>query len=486
MQPVVWTIAGCDPSAGAGVMADSHTLTTLDCCAQVIVTAITAQNGTQVTHCEAVSSELLQAQFYSLRKLGWPQVIKIGLLPNAQIVNGVSELLQHFTGYIVYDPVMISSNGFELMTSDAVNALKEKLLPRVDILTPNIVEAQILTGQKINNAADMLHAGKTLCHMGTKQVILKGGHRVGPLVQDLWTDGGKSYWLSSERIEKRKTHGTGCVFSSSLAAFIAKGYEVADAFVLAKMTVSQSIQHAHVYNDVAFARATPWQACADFLPWLTFNAEDAHQRKSFPSCEMNIGFYPIVDSARWVKKAIDWQVKSIQLRLKNNFDEICTEIQQAVAYTQNKNIQLFINDYWEFAIENKAYGVHLGQEDLIDCDISALRLANIRLGISTHSYAELARAHALQPSYIAFGPIYSTKSKPMRFPAQGTLNLQRWRELVTGQLVAIGGITLHNLPQILACAVDGVSLISAFTKADDPQETCQQFLAYFQCGLEHV
>lgn len=485
MQPVVWTIAGFDPSAGAGVIADTHTLTTLHCRSQVIITAITAQNGNEVTHCEAVSCELLEAQFNALRKLGWPEVIKIGLLPNAQIVNCVSELLQHFPGYIVYDPVMISSSGFELMTSETVRILKEKLLPRIHMLTPNIIEAQILTEQKINNAADMIHVGKALCHMGAKQVILKGGHRIGTLVQDLWTDASKSYWLSSERIVKGKTHGTGCVFSSSLAAFMAKGYEVDDAFVLAKMMVTQSIQHAHVYDDVAFAKILHWPPSASLLPWLTFSATDAYQRKPFPICETKIGFYPIVDSARWVKNAIDWQVKSIQLRLKNNLDGL-SEIQQAVAYAQDKNIQLFINDHWELAIENKAYGVHLGQEDLTHCDISALQAANIRLGVSTHSYAELARAHALQPSYIAFGPIYPTKSKPMRFPAQGIRNLQRWRELVSGQLVAIGGITLNNLPEILACAVDGVSLISAFTKANNPQETCQQFLAHFQYGREHV
>ncbi len=470
MQPIVWTIAGFSPSAGAGIIADCHTLSTLNITPKAITTALTAQNGFEVTHCSAVTPEFLEAQFFSLRKLGWPKVIKIGLLPDVQSIDCLSHLLKDFKGDLVYDPVMNSSSGYPLMDPLAIEVIKGKWLPNMSVITPNLSEAQQLTGMSIHCAKDMLDAAKALIQLGAKQVILKGGHLPGVLAQDLWTDGARTCWLNSARIHQSKTHGTGCVFSASLAASLAHGYDILDAFVLAKMAVTQSIR-------LGMNKLSQWPSEACDLPWLTYSPEIA-LGDPFPACEKPIGFYPIVDSAKWIKNLSAWKVPSVQLRIKNKSTlEYQTEIKQAIAHATNSSIQLFINDHWELSIENHAYGVHLGQEDLDNCEVAALRAANIRLGISTHSYAELARAHALQPSYIALGPIYSTTSKPMRFAAQGLTNLQRWRELVSTQLVAIGGITLANIREVLSTGVDGISVISALTKAPDPQQACREFLA---------
>ncbi len=471
MQPIVWTIAGFSPSAGAGIIADCHTLSALNVTPKAITTALTAQNGFEVTHCVAVSPELLEAQFFSLRKLGWPKAIKIGLLPDVQSIHCLSHLLKDFKGDLVYDPVMNSSSGYPLMDPLAIEVIRGKWLPNMSVITPNLSEAQHLTGMSIHCAKDMLAVAKALIHMGAKQVILKGGHLPGVLAQDLWTNGSRTCWLNSARIHQSKTHGTGCVFSASLAASLAHGYDVLDAFVLAKMAVTQSIRSA-------MNKLSQWPSSSCDLPWLTYSPNEM-LGEPFPVCEKPIGFYPIVDNAQWIKKLKAWHVPSAQLRVKNKpLWELQSQIKQAV--DDSSNLQLFINDHWELAIENRAYGVHLGQEDLDNCDLSALRGAGIRLGISTHSYAELARAHALQPSYVALGPIYQTKTKPMRFAAQGLTNLQRWRELVSTQLVAIGGITLANVKEIIAYGADGVSVISALTKATDPQLACQQFLSHFK------
>lgn len=214
-----------------------------------------------------------------------------------------------------------------------------------------------------------------------------------------------------------------------------------------------------------------------------FSVTTSDSEKHFAKCE-KIGFYPIVDSFDWVKKLMSWGVKSIQLRIKDQSAPYREQIQQAIQYCSNTETKLFINDHWELAIKSGAFGVHLGQEDLNDCDLNALQKRGLRLGISSHSFSELERALALNPTYIALGPIFQTFSKTMPFNPQGLLRLNQWRELVSCQLIAIGGITLSHLPEILACGVDGVSVISAITKANKPEDICLQFIQTIQRFLD--
>ncbi len=192
-----------------------------------------------------------------------------------------------------------------------------------------------------------------------------------------------------------------------------------------------------------------------------------------------IGLYPIVDSSDWVEKLLPLGVKTIQLRIKDKKSvELENEIKRSVALAKKHHANLFINDYWELAIRYNANGVHLGQEDLDTADIKMIRNAGLYLGISTHSETEVARAHALKPSYIAFGPIFPTTSKVMLYPAQGITRLKRLRQqLLNYPLVAIGGINLERLPEILATHVDGIAVISAITQAADPIEMARKLMA---------
>ncbi len=188
-----------------------------------------------------------------------------------------------------------------------------------------------------------------------------------------------------------------------------------------------------------------------------------------------IGFYPVVPDAAWVQRLLGWGVRTIQLRFKaagHTPAEIEREVRAAVeAGRAVPGAQVFINDHWQLALAAGAYGVHLGQEDLDTADLNALRSAGLRLGLSTHTPAELARARAAQPSYLAIGPIYPTTLKVMPYEPVGLERLKLWAtQAAPYPVVAIGGISLERLPGVLACGVDGVAVVSAVTLAADPRQ----------------
>ena len=197
-----------------------------------------------------------------------------------------------------------------------------------------------------------------------------------------------------------------------------------------------------------------------------------------------IGFYPVVPTAEWVVRLLGWGVRTIQLRIKaadHTPDEIADQVRAAVAAGRNlPGAQVFINDHWQLALAEKAYGVHLGQEDLDTADLAALREAGLRLGLSTHTPAELTRAHAVQPSYLAIGPIYPTTLKVMPYEPVGLERLATWARQAALYpklpVVAIGGISLARMPGVLACGVDGVAVVSAVTLAADPQQAALEGL----------
>ena len=204
-----------------------------------------------------------------------------------------------------------------------------------------------------------------------------------------------------------------------------------------------------------------------------------------------IGFYPVVHDAAWVQRLLGWGVRTVQLRFKaagHSPAEIEREVRAAVeAGNAVPGAQVFINDHWQLALAAGAYGVHLGQEDLTavgGADIDALRRAGLRLGLSTHTPAELARAKAVQPSYLAIGPIYPTTLKVMPYAPVGLAQLQAWAALAAPcPVVAIGGISLERLPGVLAClggGNDGVAVVSAVTLAADPQQATRDGLAMAQ------
>lgn len=182
-----------------------------------------------------------------------------------------------------------------------------------------------------------------------------------------------------------------------------------------------------------------------------------------------LGLYPVVNSVEWIARLLDAGVTTLQLRIKDLPSEQVEEnTATAIALGKQYGARLFINDYWQLAIKHRAYGVHLGQEDLDSADLLAIHRAGLRLGVSTHDDTELTRAIALKPSYIALGHIFATQTKNMPAAPQGLSALKRHIARLPGYpTVAIGGINLDRVPAVLACGVGSVAVVSAITKAPD-------------------
>lgn len=202
------------------------------------------------------------------------------------------------------------------------------------------------------------------------------------------------------------------------------------------------------------------------LPW-TRNMNP----KAFPECPKRLGLYGVMPDADWVKRMVDAEIPTVQLRFKSeDRSKIRKQVKEAVAAVKDSKTLLFINDYWQEAINAEAYGVHLGQEDLELADLEAIRAAGLRLGLSTHGYAELAYADRFCPSYIAMGAVFPTNLKKMPTAPQGLGRLYQYAKLMSHYpLVAIGGIDQDSIRAVSKSGVGSVAVVRAITQAKDPK-----------------
>ena len=469
-RPIVWAVGGSDSAGGAGIQADLRTIHGLGAHAATIVTAVTAQSSRGVEGVWPVPAESLAAQWAALAADLPPSVVKIGMLATASHVRFVAEKVRELRVPVVLDPVMTASAGGALLDDDGRHALVHELLPHVAVVTPNVQEASaLLSGRRLSTKTEIEAAARDLAAHGPRTVIIKGGDNDDPLAQDCVLSGDRLVWLSHPRVRSRNTHGTGCTFASALATALSTGITPVDAAVVAKMYVTEAIRKGYA----AGAGAGPvqqgaWPRHEEDLPSLTLGPEP--DDLSFPSLDRAPGLYAIVDSAAWIERLARSAVGTLQLRIKSlSGRALRDEIANSVAIARDAGIPLFINDHWQLAIELGAWGVHLGQEDLDTADLTAIVSAGLRLGLSTHCYEEVARAHAIRPSYIALGPVFETKIKAMRFAPQGVDALRLWRStLASYPLVAIGGIDATNAAEVVATGVDSIAVIRAITQAADP------------------
>ncbi|MET0544175.1 MAG: thiamine phosphate synthase [Variovorax sp.] len=218
--------------------------------------------------------------------------------------------------------------------------------------------------------------------------------------------------------------------------------------------------------------ATRWpDAPADFgiAPWP--------RGEAFAPCPRALGLYAVLPDAAWVGRMARAGVPTVQLRFKSDdADAVAREVRAAVDAVAGTSALLFINDHWQAAIDAGAYGVHLGQEDIAEADLGAIRAAGLRLGLSTHGYAEMLRADAASPSYIAMGAVFPTTLKRMETAPQGTARLQAYARLLHDYpLVAIGGIDLARLPEVLKSGVGSVAVVRALVAAASPEDEVARF-----------
>jgi hydroxymethylpyrimidine/phosphomethylpyrimidine kinase len=237
------TIAGSDSGAGAGIQADLKTFAALGVYGTSAITAITAQNTARVTRIFASSAELVAAQIDAVIDDIGAHAVKTGMLANGAIIKTVAQRIrQHRLKNVVVDPVMVAKSGDLLLRKDAIQALRAQLMPLATVVTPNIPEAEELTGIKLSDATRIREAAHRIMDMGAKSVVIKGGHRRGAATDHFFTAKTLKV-LSAPRIRTRHTHGTGCTFAAAVAAYLAKGEPLETAVSLAKKYITRAIRN---------------------------------------------------------------------------------------------------------------------------------------------------------------------------------------------------------------------------------------------------
>ena len=235
------TIAGSDSSGGAGIQADIKTMISNGVYAMSAITALTAQNTTGVTGIMEVTPEFLEDQMDNIFTDIYPNAVKIGMVSSDALINKIADKLGEYKAKnIVVDPVMVATSGAKLICDEAVDALKKRLLPIATVLTPNIPEAEVLSGMEIHTEEDMLKAAEKIGTEYHCAVLCKGGHQLNDANDLLWRDG-EYKWFYGERIDNPNTHGPGCTLSSAIASNLAKGYDLDTSVERAKKYISGAL-----------------------------------------------------------------------------------------------------------------------------------------------------------------------------------------------------------------------------------------------------
>ena len=235
------TIAGSDSSGGAGIQADIKTMTANGVFAMSAITALTAQNTTGVTDILEATPQFLGEELDAIFTDIFPDAVKIGMVSSSGLIAVIADKLRQYGAkHIVVDPVMVATSGAKLLRDDAIAVLEEQLLPLAAVLTPNIPEAEILSGMTIRNTADMELAARTISERYGCAVLCKGGHQINDADDLLWRDGAGK-WFRGRRINNPNTHGTGCTLSSAIASNLAKGYDLDASVERAKAYISGAL-----------------------------------------------------------------------------------------------------------------------------------------------------------------------------------------------------------------------------------------------------
>ena len=246
MNGRVLICAGSDSGGGAGIQADIKTVTALGCFAATAITALTSQNTKGVFNVLDIPTSFLRQQMTVVLEDIGADVIKTGMLHNAEVIRTISNTLENLgdSSTLVIDPVMVAKGGHSLLQTSAIDALKNELIRKADVLTPNIPEAEVLVGIEITSVDDMRRAGERLLNMGPKSVLIKGGHLTDDTLTDILLTQSEEKLYSSPRLKTVHTHGTGCTLASAIAAGIAQGLEVQMATERARKYVFEAIRTA--------------------------------------------------------------------------------------------------------------------------------------------------------------------------------------------------------------------------------------------------
>lgn len=480
-RPLVLVIAGLDSGGGAGVTADILSVHDHGAWGMPVVTALTCQSLNKITLVEPTKLEVFE-ESVKLALTDWEDkvaAVKVGLVTDAKILESLLKTLNGLKDVpVVWDPVLTGTAGD--LKSANLKANLDKILKVTTVFTPNLPEALELAGWK---EADLAKKGisalaDVFLAKGVKSVLIKGGHNVANTdASDFFKSATHAFAMKYDKKEGLGAHGAGCALSSSIAALLARGYELHDAAVLAKTYVTRGIYNTELkvtHNRPPLAHLG-MKYDLDFMPKIV---EEGFPQEAgpFAKCPFNLGIYPVVNSADWVQKLLSLGVKTIQLRIKTkkaddeSNETLVSEIKRACFLGHTFRARVFIDDHYKLAAKYGAYGVHLGMEDLRTADLNFIKEKGLRLGVSTHGLQEVCKVLTLQPSYIAVGHVFPTKTKDMPSKPQGIerMGLQARMLKDVYPTVAIGGIKLDKAKEILGAGIDSIAVVTAITEAKEP------------------
>lgn len=481
-RPICWTIAGSDSSGGAGIQADIAAIRAFGAYPCSVITAITAQNSLTVSHIEATSLTMFKAQLSALLEDLPPQAIKVGMLPTVEQITHFARFYQQSLQPtpLIIDPVAISASGSRLTEHHALQAMLQHLLPLATLVTPNIAELELLCGHPIDSDTSLLEGARFLIQQGANAVLVKGGHAhwQGEQACDYFISQDLAFCLQQPRVCTAHTHGTGCSMASAIAAAMALGDPIEDAIVQANAYIAAGLVKAQAVGSGPGPVAhTQLPTPARYFPslhtlWPLISDTPSIAQKAFAPVEtQQLGLYPVVDNVERLRSLLELGVTTLQLRIKHQADvDIEAAVLQATQLGNQYQARVFINDHWALALKYRAYGVHLGQEDLQQADLAALQQAGVRLGVSTHGYFELLNALRLRPSYIALGHVFPTPTKVMKSRPQGLKRLRHYVQISANvPTVAIGGINLDNATEVANCGVGSLAVVRAVGDCESDQ-----------------
>ena len=440
----VLSIAGSDPSGGAGIQADLQTFAKAGVNGCAAITALTAQTRRSVNAVNLVSPDVVASQIDSAFADSEIDAVKTGMLGNEPIVRAtVDALMRHGARNVVVDPVLASSSGTALLDAAGLEVLRRILLPNATIITPNSHEAGALLGTRPPTTVDVMReAARRLCELGVRWAVITGGHvDSGDECVDVLSNGEETHELRTARIAGDGIHGGGCRYSAALAAALARGADMPSACIEAQRFVAAEIRAA-VGTKPALGRL-----------YLV----------ATPRVNMN-GF----EFLARIRAAIEGGVDVLQLRSKElEGAPYCRLAERVGAIAVGAGIPFIINDRVDVALAVNADGVHLGQRDL-PVELARRIIPNAIIGRSSHEAAHATRAVEERADYFAVGPVWETPTKPGR-KAAGMKYVREVAALNVGiPWYAIGGINPENVREVIEAGATRIAVVRAILDARDP------------------
>lgn len=478
------TIAGSDPSGGAGIQADLKTFSALGVYGATAITAVTVQNTQSVKYVHKLPPQVVYDQIVAVMEDVTVDAVKIGMVNDAETLDAIVRALTAYRSkFLVVDPVMVSTSGCALMQPDALAIMKERLLPMADLVTPNLPEAWTLAGT--DTSVD--DAAQAILRLGVKALLIKGGHAEGNTKTDYLYiykgEGVKRVEFTAETIDTPNTHGTGCTLSSAIAALLACGNGLEDAVRQAKEYLTEALKagaDVHVgrghgpvchFYDSEVMRFCGYKVVRyDRKTLKPYNLKTASRLQFITHFTDKYSYY---DSAMM---ALDGGCRWIQLRMKDAGEAEIERVARLILPECRRRGAVFvIDDHVELALRVGADGVHLGKNDMPVDEARSLAGDGFIIGGTANTFEDVQRLAAQGADYIGCGPFRFTTTKKNLAPMLGLEGYKRilsqMKECGIGlPLVAIGGITSDDIPQLMTAGVSGIALSGSVLRAEQPVE----------------